>query len=490
MTAVRNLVVFVSLALVAVLTGVGAEASSVASLSRGVVNEDVKRAVDISEQVEHVTVDVVVANQGAEAVSEYVVAIPGAKAEQLAWISAKKRTGKHKRLSVREVTLESLGEENVENTANARFFRVKLKPELAAGDKASIVIDVIYTHVLHPLPKKIKQGQAQNVEWLDSAHWFTPYVTESQVTNVKLGTNEVISYTKTVKPVNVDGSRVRFGTYSDRARPFSVRAIRVHYQNNTPFATFTSMVRDVEVSHWGNVAIEEHYELQNTGAQLTGEFSRFDYDRNRGNPASFSEIRARLPKTSFDVYYRDGIGNISSSHVRVERKSQLLEVQPRFPMMGGWKTEFTIGYNVLSHELLSRNVDDPSTFVLDIDFSTPFDDVVVDDAEVHIILPEGAHSIEYRTPFEIDSEDMGVRKTYLDTVGRPMLILKKKNLVRQHKKKFQVTYKFSSVAIYREPMLLVAGFFLLNVVFILFARLDLSIAPAKPSAAAIAKKNN
>lgn len=37
------------------------------------------------------------------------------------------------------------------------------------------------------------------------------------------------------------------------------------------------MEREIEISHWGNVAIEEVVHARNSGAPLTGEFSRLDY---------------------------------------------------------------------------------------------------------------------------------------------------------------------------------------------------------------------
>ena len=38
--------------------------------------------------------------------------------------------------------------------------------------------------------------------------------------------------------------------------------------------------REIEVSHWGNIAIEEAVNARNSGTPLTGEFSRLDYYRS------------------------------------------------------------------------------------------------------------------------------------------------------------------------------------------------------------------
>ena len=39
------------------------------------------------------------------------------------------------------------------------------------------------------------------------------------------------------------------------------------------------MARVIEVSHWGNIAVEENVDLKHTGAVLKGPFSRYDYQR-------------------------------------------------------------------------------------------------------------------------------------------------------------------------------------------------------------------
>lgn len=54
---------------------------------------------------------------------------------------------------------------------------------------------------------------------------------------------------------------------------------KVHSENNSPFLTITSMTRVIEVSHWGNIAVEENVDLKHTGAALKGPFSRYDYQR-------------------------------------------------------------------------------------------------------------------------------------------------------------------------------------------------------------------
>ena len=59
-----------------------------------------------------------------------------------------------------------------------------------------------------------------------------------------------------------------------------------------------------------------------------------------------------LPASARDVYYRDEIGNISTSALRESEELVEIELRPRFPLYGGWKTKYYIGYNVPSYQYL------------------------------------------------------------------------------------------------------------------------------------------
>ena len=37
------------------------------------------------------------------------------------------------------------------------------------------------------------------------------------------------------------------------------------------------------------------------------------------------------------------LGNISTSHMRVDEDAVEVELRPRFPLFGGWQTRYTIG---------------------------------------------------------------------------------------------------------------------------------------------------
>jgi oligosaccharyltransferase complex subunit alpha (ribophorin I) len=90
------------------------------------------------------------------------------------------------------------------------------------------------------------------------------------------------------------------------------------------------------------------------------------------------------------------------------------------------------------------------------------------------ILYRNAHA---HLPFAVDSQGNDLHFTYLDTTGRPVLVLEKDNVVSEHNQFFQVTYHFSRVSMLQEPLLLVGAYFLFFVFAMLYVRFELSITP-------------
>jgi len=77
----------------------------------------------------------------------------------------------------------------------------------------------------------------------------------------------------------------------------------VHYENNSPFLTVTQMTRVIEVSHWGNIAIEETYDLVHSGAVLKGPFSRYDYQRHQDGISSVKSFKVSTRTRSFKFIF-------------------------------------------------------------------------------------------------------------------------------------------------------------------------------------------
>lgn len=81
-----------------------------------------------------------------------------------------------------------------------------------------------------------------------------------------------------------------------------------------------------------------HNDLCPIGA-AQGEWSRLRYQQNpmRSGAATVKELTAVLPRDAGQLYFRDEIGNVSTSIVRRLRDKTEVRLQPRFPLLGGWQ---------------------------------------------------------------------------------------------------------------------------------------------------------
>lgn len=154
-----------------------------------------------------------------------------------------------------------------------------------------------------------------------------------------------------------------------------------------------------------------------------------------------------------------------------------LDLRPRFPLFGGWKTHYILGYNVPSFEYLFNNGDQYLLKMRLIDHI--YDDMVIEDATIKVILPEGCTNIKLITPYSVTRLPDQIHYTYLDTFGRPVIVFNKKNLAENHIQDFNLKYTFPKVLMAQEPLLIVGFLYILFVLVIIWMRLDFSITKEK-----------
>lgn len=352
------------------------------------------------------------------------------------------------------------------------FYQIELKDPLSPGRTMSVEIEWILAHELIPHPKEITQKEKQLVKYIGNIYLYAPYSIMKQTTTVSLPSRNIESYTK-FKPVSQSDSFITYGPY-EKLSPFSYEELNIHFENNNKFLTVTRLERNIEISHWGNIAVEEHIDLLHTGALLKGSFSRYEFAREpKSWEASIQSFDTILPAAASDIYYRDEIGNISTSHTRIKKDSVELNLRPRFPLFGGWKTKYIVGYNVPSYEYLFHSGD---LYTLEMRLlDHVFDDMVVDELIVKIILPEGSKNIELSLPYSAIRLPDSLHYTYLDTTGRPVISVTKKNLVENHIQNFKLKYTFPRILMLQEPLLVAAALYLLFLLVITYVRLDFSI---------------
>ncbi|KAL2895238.1 Dolichyl-diphosphooligosaccharide--protein glycosyltransferase subunit 1A [Bienertia sinuspersici] len=441
----------------------------------------VDRRIDLTSHIVRITSTIKVENDGSDPVSDFMVTIPDHQAEQLAFLLAYHTEGKGKTKSRgASLPIKSVNPEGMPQPVTS--YSVSLPKKLGKGESLTLEVLAAFAHILRPVPEQVSQGDLQLVVFQDSAYLISPYAVKIQTLSVKLPDARIESYTK-LENSKAQGSEIKYGPYENRS-PFSYTPVVVHFEYNKPFAVAQKLVREIEISHWGNVQITEHYNLVHGGASLKGEFSRLDYQMgpHAKGASAFNRLVAKLPARAHSVYYRDEIGNISTSNLHSDSKKTVLEIEPRYPLFGGWKTFFTFGYGLPLKDYVYEA--EGKRFV-NISFGSPIDDLVVRELIVKVVLPEGSSDISVSVPFPVEQWQEQNKLSHLDIGGRPVMVLQKVNAVPEHNQLIQVYYKFSSLSLLREPLMLISGFFFLFVACIAYSHADFSI--SKSSASYLAK---
>lgn len=87
-----------------------------------------------------------------------------------------------------------------------------------------------------------------------------------------------------------------------------------------------------------------------------------------------------------------------------------------------------------------------------------------------------SRNIDFQPPgYDVEEGPREVKLTYLDTMGRPVIVARASNLVEQHVQDFTLQYSFQSMMLLQEPLLIVAALFIFFLCVIIIVRLDFSI---------------
>lgn len=120
---------------------------------------------------------------------------------------------------------------------------------------------------------------------------------------------------------------------------------------------------------------------------------------------ALTNLQSILPKNAHSLYYVDAIGNISTSFAYRDSNEVNFKIQPRFPIMGGWKTTWNQGYSLPSKHYIRYRNDDHNVYVFNTQLSHQFREIVAEEFTVKIILPEGADEISVNLPYDMDHSE-------------------------------------------------------------------------------------
>jgi oligosaccharyltransferase complex subunit alpha (ribophorin I) len=284
--------------------------------------------------------------------------------------------------------------------SDIQYYRIRLPQPLPAGGQQTLGISFYYLKAYNALPASINQDDAQFLTYDFSVYAPSAYTTTKQKTEVKAASSIIPEYTKFPGHGDVaefpqkQGPKLTYGPF-DKTPAGAVSPAQVRFEFNKPVTHVSTLERDIEVSHWGgNIAFEERYVLHHAGANLSSQFNRVKWAQTQyinGPSHALKDLRVPLQVGSVDAYFTDTIGNVSTSRFRSNKREAVLELKPRYPIFGGWKYPFTIGWNSNAANFLRKTASGGYIF------KAPFlegpkqaEGVEYGKVDIRVLLPEGA----------------------------------------------------------------------------------------------------
>lgn len=174
--------------------------------------------------------------------------------------------------------------------------------------------------------------------------------------------------------------------------------------------------------------------------RLKGHFSQVDYKIHQhglDQTNVVTKFKSIIPSTATDVYYKDAIGNVTTSNLRYERKKAILELRPRYPLYGGWRTTWFHGYTLPQIPFLSPVQGSADKHILKMSITPTVKGLLLEKATLKVILPEDATDIKIKNPYS-GVETQFLTFSYFDTTGRPTILLEYENVVDEFDKLVEV----------------------------------------------------
>lgn len=335
--------------------------------------------------------------------------------------------------------------------ASAACALVELPEPLAPGKKVLVEVRAVLTRVLKARPAKIPQTGAPAFLYdVDSAHTLSPYAIARDSSELRLGAGAALAR-DAPPPAKLGKGRWALGPYANLA-PFTAAPLALRYENAAHFADADSVDREIDIGYFAGASYEENYSVLNAGPALEGEWSRFD-DLTRAREARrgvVARLAAELPLGAESPTFRDGIGNISSSVVvRTPAGRVGVVLEPRYPLYGGWRATFSLGWRVPRAAAVLRAPGARRARLVTA-VGPAVRELVVQDLRVRVLLPPGATDVRVECEAPHARVD-GRAATWLDLYGRPTVELHLHNFVPEADAQLEVSWRPSQLASIQRP---------------------------------------
>lgn len=437
-------------------------------------NVEYQKLIDVRHAYINEAVELTIENISEEPIDEYYFALPENVYDKVSLFAVK--------LGDKNVFLNSSlypGKSELEDGTMVGYGLVKFPSPIAPKEKVSISVRMSHNAFGTPHPSRIAIAEEQDLLLRTARLPFSAYFT-------KKGNLKVIGSTRfreldpaddsSLSGKEIEGG-ISFGSWQD-VEPFEKKSeLNLVYAHNLPIIEANRLKRDVWVSHWAStIQFEEYYEIINHSAELDKGFSRLELMKDQGGMKLThycSVLEMNLPEHSTDHYYTDLVGKVSTSRVLGDH----FYLKPRYPLFGGWKYNFTIGWtNKLSNFLhKQRAVQD--TYILSIPLLNGPTDTLYDKVKLSVFLPEGAQVLAVDPPVPFVDIEVTNQRSYLDlNNGHVKVTCNFKNLIDEiGKGQVLVKYRYDTNSLYKKPLSIALYIFVALISFFLLKSFNLSL---------------
>ncbi|KAM3125638.1 hypothetical protein CJJ07_004039 [Candidozyma auris] len=326
------------------------------------------------------------------------------------------------------VTLTERSQEIQPFAVENGVYMLKLPFPVAPGNSVEFKVRYTYSNTLYPFPETIKLDDKQKLLLKMNKFPLSGYPTEEYslaFTGITKGQEMDlqlinINATKEVPELKgrVEDNLLVYGPVKAYIKPLTIVPMGFLYDHDLPIARVINLERSfwLPASDVDIVQTEEYYELTNNGAELKDGFSRIDWMKGRYEilRKHFALAQLEFPideKIPFDNYYvTDKVGMVSTHQI----KSDHLIVVPRYPLMGGWNYNFTLGWTNKLENFVHKAKDEPDTYIAAVPLLNTLKDIYYDNVSMQIYLPEGAEFVNYSSPIVPENLSVSDERSYLD----------------------------------------------------------------------------
>lgn len=406
--------------------------TAVASDNLSLINLHVVTTLDISSHIVQKTHEIGLKNYGNVSINKFLIAIEPNLQIKLSHI---------------KVADESSNIFTVKPDTKT-LFNVFLNQPLKSNEIKIFFVQIIYTNLLVPHPEVVRQHQPHLVQFSGNMLFYSPYFTIHHETNIIKGKGNTEGIEGNCKII-LENNILECENFTN-ITPYSEHAIKIHYINSSPFLAITNFKRNIYISQWSSIQVTEEITIMHTGARFIGPFER---SFTAANDSQISLFIAKLPYEAEDIYLSDEIGKIWT--LEVVKKSNdfiALSMKPRFVLYGGWKISFVLSYTLPVESYIFSN---ESYCILKMNvIEIYFENMVIEEAYVNVILPEGAEFFNLELPYDMQIIEYDHKFwASLDIIGRKTIGFMKTNLVHDHSKPFSLNFHCSHLELFKYTAL-------------------------------------